>query len=162
MRSGLRAASYLRLMAKCLPPLLGVVVIAGCGGKSGKSETSGKSATGGTPIKTITIRETEFKLTPSKVTLSKPGTYEFKAVNDGHLNHALEIEGNGVEAKSDQAFPGESRTLKVTITKSGEYEMYCPVDGHRNEGMNGSVKLGTSGGGGGTGGTTTSSSSTGY
>jgi uncharacterized cupredoxin-like copper-binding protein len=99
-------------------------------------------------LKTIVIKETEFKLSPSSVTLSKPGTYKFKAENEGSYQHSLEIEGKGVksegseegEAELEQALnPGQSGVLTVTFQKPGTYEMYCPVDGHEQEGMKGEV-----------------------
>jgi plastocyanin len=141
--------------------ILGAVVVviaaSACGGGNGSSGSKEKSSSGsGTVIKTITISETEYKLTPSKVTLSKPGTYEFKVVNKGTITHALEVEGPGDEAKSSDIEPGKSTTLKATLDKSGTYEMYCPIDGHRQEGMEGKVTVG-SGGTMTTTGTTTSS-----
>src|SRR5437764_15021555 len=131
--------------------LLGAVVVvvgaSGCGGGgSGTSSSSGS----GTVIKTVTIDESEFKLAPSSVTLTKPGAYEFKAVNKGTISHALEIEGNGVEQKSSHIAPGSSTTIKVTFSGTGSYEMYCPVDGHKNQGMKGTITVGSSSGGGGT------------
>jgi hypothetical protein len=68
----------------------------GGGGKYGSSSsaatktTSGasKGASGGT-LNTIVIKETEMKLSPSTVTLSKPGTYAFKAENKGSTQHSL-------------------------------------------------------------------------
>ena len=99
-------------------------------------------------IKTVAIKESDFKLSPSRVTLSKPGTYAFKAENNGSVQHSLEIEGKGVkseggeagEAKLEQALnPGQSGVLTVSFQKSGTYEMYCPVDGHEQMGMKGKV-----------------------
>jgi uncharacterized cupredoxin-like copper-binding protein len=94
-------------------------------------------------IKTVAIKESEFKLSPSSVTLSKPGTYAFKAENNGSVQHSLTIEGKGVkgdEVELEQALsPGQSGVLRVTFQKSGTYEMYCPVDGHEQEGMKGEV-----------------------
>jgi uncharacterized cupredoxin-like copper-binding protein len=145
---------------------------AGSGGSSGRgSATSGKATTGesssgggggygssssaattsdssGGSIKTVVIKETEFKLSPSSVTLSKPGTYTFRAENKGSAQHSLEIEGKGVksegseggEAKLKQVLnPGQSGVLTVTFQRPGTYEMYCPVDGHEQEGMKGEV-----------------------
>ena len=118
---------------------------AGYGGPSGSgSATSGKATTG----KTVVIKETEFKLSPSSVTLSKPGTYMFKAENVGSMQHSLEIEGKGVKSEGSEGGeaelkqvldPGQSGVLTVTFQKSGTYEMYCPVDGHEQEGMKGEV-----------------------
>jgi hypothetical protein len=39
------------------------------------------------------------KLSPSTVTLSKPGPYAFKAENKGSAEHSLEIDGKGVRSK---------------------------------------------------------------
>jgi uncharacterized cupredoxin-like copper-binding protein len=118
------------------------------GNTSSSSAATTKSGTSGGAIKTIVIKETEFKLSPSSVTLSKPGTYKFKAENKGTTQHSLELEGKGIksegseegEAKLEQALnPGQSGVLTVTFEKPGTYEMYCPVDGHEQEGMKGEV-----------------------
>src|SRR5215212_6572075 len=99
-------------------------------------------------IKTVAIKERDFKLSPSRVTLSKPGTYAFKAENNGSVQHSLEIEGKGVkseggeagEAKLEQDLSsGQSSVLTVTFQNPGTYEMYCPVDGHKLAGMKGEV-----------------------
>jgi uncharacterized cupredoxin-like copper-binding protein len=114
---------------------------------SSSSPTTTNSSSGGA-LETIVIKETEFKLSPSSVTLSKPGTYKFKTENKGTTQHSLEIEGKGVksegseegEAELKQALnPGQSGVLTVTFQKPGTYEMYCPVDGHEQEGMKGEV-----------------------
>jgi hypothetical protein len=88
--------------------LLLALVLASCGGggqggggggsqtTAGKKATTGGEASGGA-IKTVTIKESEFKLSPSRVTLSKPGAYSFKAENDGSVQHSLEIEGKGLK-----------------------------------------------------------------
>jgi len=122
------------------------------GGKYGSSSsaatTTKKNVASGEPIKTIVIKETEFKLSPSTVTLSKPGTYAFKTENKGSSQHSLEIEGKGVkseggeagEAKLEQDLSsGQSSVLTVTFQNPGTYEMYCPVDGHKLAGMKGEV-----------------------
>jgi uncharacterized cupredoxin-like copper-binding protein len=126
------------------------VVLTSCGGGSyggssgggGGGSGSSHGKTGGV-IKTVAIKETEFKLSPSSVTLSKPGTYAFKAQDKGSTQHSLTIEGKGVkgdEVELEQALsPGQSGVLRVTFQKSGTYEMYCPVDGHEQEGMKGEV-----------------------
>jgi uncharacterized cupredoxin-like copper-binding protein len=123
----------------------------GGGGKYGSSSsaatTTTNGASGGT-LKTIVIKETELELTPSTVTLSKPGTYAFKAENKGSAEHSLEIDGKGVkskggevgEAKLEQTLdPGQSGVLTVSFQEPGTYEMYCPVIGHRLAGMKGEV-----------------------
>jgi uncharacterized cupredoxin-like copper-binding protein len=134
--------------------LLGVVVVAGCGssyGGGGSKKSSGGS--GGKVRKTITVSEKEFSLSPNSISVAKTGTYAFKAMNNGTTTHALEVEGNGVEAKTGNISPGSSATLKVKFSKNGSYEIYCPVDSHKQQGMKGDVTVGAASGGG--GGTTT-------
>jgi uncharacterized cupredoxin-like copper-binding protein len=145
-------------------PLLGAVVVvvavvAGCGGGNGGSASeagSETSSSGGSVIKTITISETEYKLTPSDVKLDKSGTYEFRVVNKGSITHALEVEGSGLEEESEDVDAGKSTTFKVTFKGDSSYEMYCPIDGHRDQGMEGEITIGSAGAGG--GGTTTDDS----
>src|SRR5215212_759522 len=114
----------------------------------GASNSASKGASGGV-LKTIVIKENEFELSPSTVTLSKPGTYAFKAENKGSTRHSLEIDGEGVKSKGGQVTgeaklepyldPGQSGVLTLSFQKPGTYEMYCPVIGHRLAGMKGSV-----------------------
>src|SRR5215211_353595 len=127
------------------------------GGKTSSSSaaTTTNSSSGGA-LKTVVIKETEFELSPSTVTLRKPGTYAFKAEDGGSTQHSLEIEGEGVksegsegeesegdeggEAQLEQTLdPGQSGVLLVSFQKPGPYEMYCPVDGHEQMGMKGKV-----------------------
>ncbi len=130
------------------------LILAGCGGAgssgnatSGSSNQSSKTAagSGGAAIKTIMVKETEYKLDPSKIVLSKPGTYAFKAEDKGKVQHSLEVEGKGVKGEEHEAKlksilnPGQSSVLRVTFTKPGTYEIYCPVDGHKQLGMKGEV-----------------------
>jgi uncharacterized cupredoxin-like copper-binding protein len=131
-----------------------VVGLTGCGGGNGNEQSGSSSSGSSSVVKTVTISETEYKLTPSSVSLPRTGKYEFKVVNKGSTTHALEIEGNGLDdQKSSEVAPGESTTLDVTFDKEGSYEMYCPVDGHKGLGMKGDLTVGSAGGGG--GGTTT-------
>jgi uncharacterized cupredoxin-like copper-binding protein len=131
--------------------VVAAVVSGGCGGSSKKASTkSAPASKGGAVVKTITIHETEYKLSPSSIALSKPGTYVFKGVNDGTTTHGLEVEGNGVEEENSDISAGSSGTLKVTLSKKGSYEIYCPVDGHKGLGMKGTVTVGGAGAAGGT------------
>jgi uncharacterized cupredoxin-like copper-binding protein len=147
---------------KRLALLVGLaVVLAGCGGKSGGSNTAAAPSSGGG--QTIQVKEMEFKLTPSSFTVSKPGTVTFEATNAGKIDHALELEGNGVEQKIGSIAPGSSGKLTVTLSKNGTYQLYCPIDGHRAMGMQATVVVGSaSAGGGGTTTNQTTSTKSGY
>src|SRR5690242_12191243 len=129
---------------------------AGCGGSygggGGNSGSTRAASTSGNAVsgagKTVTIAESEYKLTPSSVNVSATGTYTFKVMNKGSVAHALEIEGNGVEQKTAHIQPGSSATLTVDLAKNGKYELYCPIDGHRRQGMEGTLMVGSSAGAG--------------
>lgn len=130
------------------------LALSGCGG-GGKSTSS--PASSASPQQTVTISEAEFSVTPNAVDVGRPGTVAFKVRNIGHIAHALEIEGNGVEEKTSSIQPGQSATLTVELAKAGSYEMYCPIDGHEGKGMKGRI---TVGGSAGTGGMTTTEGTT--
>jgi uncharacterized cupredoxin-like copper-binding protein len=117
---------------------IAVLALAGCGGDgndSGGGATTTTSAAAGTPV---TMSLVDFALEPKTVQLDAPGTYTFKVTNDGQTQHALEIEGNGVEEETDTLSPGDSGEVTVELA-AGEYELYCPIDSHRANGMEGSL-----------------------
>jgi plastocyanin len=124
------------------------VGVTGCGGEetSGSEETQ---AAAGSSAQTVSVSETEFALDPDTVTLDAAGTYTFRAVNDGSIDHALELEGNGVEEETETIGAGESAELTVEL-KEGTYELYCPVGSHKAQGMVGKVVVGAGGAGGAT------------
>jgi plastocyanin len=144
------------LLACACVLLLGVLAGCGAGGGGGQASKSsansasqGSKAAAGPVLKTIEVKETEYRLDPAEITLNKPGTYTFKAVNSGSTTHALEIEGKGVEEETEDLAAGQSTELKVSL-KEGKYEIYCPVDAHKQQGMEGTVTVkGGSGGGSG-------------
>jgi uncharacterized cupredoxin-like copper-binding protein len=115
--------------------LASVFALAGCGGDDGGETTNGTSS------QTFTISESDFTLTPSTVTIDAAGTYTFEATNDGGVDHALEIEGNGIEEETETIGPGESASVTVDL-ETGTYEMYCPISNHRDLGMSGEVTVG--------------------
>jgi uncharacterized cupredoxin-like copper-binding protein len=111
------------------------LLAAACGGGGGGEATAGGAS------KTIEIAETEFALDPSTVSIDEPGTYTFRAVNQGKVEHALEIEGHGVEEETEKIAPGETAELTVELNEAGDYEMYCPVDDHKGMGMRGEITV---------------------
>jgi plastocyanin len=131
---------------------LAVPVASGCGG--------GDEAGDAGAVQTVEISETDFALEPETVNLDEAGTYTFRAVNNGDAPHALEIEGGGIEEKTEEIQPGESAELTVELD-TGEYEMYCPVGDHKDRGMVGTVVVGGGTGGGGAGTTETGETDTG-
>jgi plastocyanin len=132
------------------------LLVAGCGGYSSKPKKASAPASGA-PRQTISVSEKEYSLTPASFHVAGPGTYAFKAANNGTVAHALEIEGHGVDTRTGSIDPGSSATLTVKLMKTGSYEVYCPIDGHEAMGMKAELRLGGSPG---KGGTTTSQETT--
>lgn len=56
-------------------------------------------------------------------------------------DHAIGIEGGGVENQTSRVSPGQSADLTVEL-KAGQYEMYCPVDSHKDKGMKTEITVG--------------------
>lgn len=98
------------------------------------SAASSPAAAGGTSA--VTATETEFHIALSKTTFT-PGTYKFTAVDKGHLQHNLVIDGPGVnQAKTAGLLsPGQSESVTVTL-RQGSYDIFCGVPGHKAQGMN--------------------------
>jgi plastocyanin len=128
---------------------LAIPLAAGCGGDEDEGG-NGAQATDGGGAQTIQVSATEFAFDPSDIA-AEPGEVTFELTNDGGAPHALEIEGNGVEAETETIDGGETAELEVTLD-DGEYEIYCPVGNHANQGMVGRIVVG---GGAASGGATT-------
>jgi uncharacterized cupredoxin-like copper-binding protein len=98
------------------------------------SSAPAAAAAGGTTA--VTAIETEFHIALSKKSFS-PGTYKFTAVDKGHLQHNLVIDGPGVNMAKTAGLlsPGQSASVTVTLRK-GSYDIFCGVPGHKAEGMN--------------------------
>lgn len=109
-----------------------IAAAAGCG--------SGKRSGTATSEATVTIVEKDFSLTPSSPTV-KAGAVTIEASNEGGTDHALAIEGNGIEEqRTDTVGPGDQSFMTVDL-KPGTYTMYCPIDGHRALGMKGTITV---------------------
>jgi uncharacterized cupredoxin-like copper-binding protein len=115
---------------------IAVLALAGCGGNDdGSAVGTATTESSGTAVQVSLV---DFEIKPGTVNLDAPGTYTFEVTNDGQTEHALEIEGNGVEEETDTLGPGESGEVTVELA-AGEYELYCPVDDHRANGMEGTL-----------------------
>ena len=71
---------------------------------------------------------------------TKPGKVTVAMDNPSDVPHAVEVEGNGVEAEGKTV--GKGGVSKVTVdVKKGEYEYYCPVGNHADAGMEGTLTV---------------------
>jgi len=64
----------------------------------------------------------------------RPGKVAFNVENGGKEDHGFEIEGNGIEEKTNVLARGESESLEIDL-RPGTYTVYCPVKDHAKRGM---------------------------
>ena len=133
------------------------LIAAGCGGSDNSSSDNSSSNSSGTQGNTTDSTSTgggggggasTVKLTADPggalkfdtTTLSaKAGKLTVVMDNQSQTPHAVEVEGSGVEKKT-QTVTGGSAKMTVDL-KPGKYEFYCPVDGHKAAGMKGTLTV---------------------
>ena len=131
---------------------LATAVFAGCGGDDDEpesaatptataeaTETPAASSGGGETIEFSAPEDGSLKFDQGDVT-AKAGTATIKFNNPSSVPHAVEIEGNGVEAKTDVVTGSEAPPVEVDL-KPGTYTYYCPVGGHEQAGMKGTLTV---------------------
>jgi len=116
----------------------------GGGGAATQEEPSagGGGTSGGGAAQTLKIAADPsgaLKFDKSSLT-AKAGKLTIVMDNPSDLPHAVEIEGNGVEAKGETVTKGGVSKASADV-KAGEYEFYCPVDGHKQAGMEGTLTV---------------------
>jgi plastocyanin len=123
----------------------GVMAATGCGGDdssssgSGGTGTSSSSSSGGGQTLTVTA-DPGGAISWDKTKLdAKAGKVTLKLVNDSPVQHAIEVEGNGIEEQKTDVITNSSAEVTVDL-KPGTYEYYCPVDQHK-ESMKGTLTV---------------------
>ena len=148
----MRALSLIVLLCAFAAP------IAGCGGddddsggggggsgstSSGATNTEssggGAASGGGETLKIAADPSGALKFDKSSLT-AKAGKVTIVMDNPSDVPHAVEIEGNGVEAEGETVTKGGVSKASAEV-KPGEYEFYCPVDGHKQAGMEGTLTV---------------------
>jgi plastocyanin len=115
------------------------LALAGCGGDDESSTSGGGGGGGGGETLQLAAPE-DGSLKFDKTELeAKAGTVTIDFDNPSSVEHAVEIEGNGVEEASDTITDG--KTSVTADLKAGTYEFYCPVTGHREAGMKGTLTV---------------------
>jgi uncharacterized cupredoxin-like copper-binding protein len=106
----------------------------------GKSETE-KAAGGGARIALAADPSGAWKFDKDRLD-AKAGrvTIDFDNPSSANAEHAVEVEGNGVEEESKTIDPGQKTKLTVDL-RPGTYTYYCPVDGHEQAGMKGTLTV---------------------
>jgi plastocyanin len=144
----MRAFSLILLLAAIAVP------VAGCGGDDDSSSGggggsssggassgggAGSGAGGGQTLKIAADAGGALKFDKSSLS-AKAGKVTIVMDNPSSLPHAIEIEGQGVEAKGDTVTKGGVSKAGAKL-KAGKYEFYCPVDGHKAAGMKGTLTV---------------------
>lgn len=141
MRSGNEGRQVRRAATAAL---VGLAAVA-CGGESGgPGDSTPEPPPGGAGTGTaISAKLTEFEITLNEQSF-EPGKYTFRAVNEGQIQHALAVEGPGLDESTDTFNQGQSADLTVTLS-DGTYVVYCPVSNHRQQGMETEITVGAGG-----------------
>ncbi|HEX5852886.1 MAG TPA: plastocyanin/azurin family copper-binding protein [Solirubrobacteraceae bacterium] len=155
------AAIRSRSISKAAPAalLVGVLLLAGCGGdsySSSSSETKSTpaaapttSTTSSTPAagagggqKLSLAANTEGQLAYDTKSLSaKAGAVTIDFTNSSPVGHDVAVASDsGATVGATPTFQGGSKTLELNL-KPGTYTFYCTVPGHRAAGMEGTLTV---------------------
>jgi plastocyanin len=124
-----------------------LLALAGCGGGdetsgSGSGGGSSSSSSGGGGGQQLALSApADGSLKYDKTALdAKAGTVtiNFDNLSDS-TPHAVEIQGNGVDEKSDTVTG--AKTSVTADLKPGEYQFFCPVGTHASQGMKGTLTV---------------------
>ena len=108
----------------------GVLTAAGCGGDDSSSGSSGSSSSSGGGGDLTVTADPGGAISWDKTSLSaKAGSVTVKLVNQSSVPHGIEVEGNGVEEKTE-IVTGKDASVTVDL-KPGKYKYYCPVGTHK-------------------------------
>ena len=135
------------VFAIAVPVAVLAIIAAGCGSSSNSSTSSTGAAStqpasgGGQTEKLSADPSGALKFTQTSLT-AKSGTVTLQMTNPSSsgVEHAIAVEGNGVDQDGQIVQPGGTSTLSVDL-KPGKYEFYCPFDSHKQQGMTGTLTV---------------------
>ena len=149
-------------MKRTVPTAVACVAfsIAGCGGDDNKSSDSSSQSSDTTAQQPTTPADTsggggggggsqnlQLSADPSgqlkfdKTSLSaKAGSVTITMDNPSPVQHAVSVEGNGVDEDGETVGMGDKSSVTADL-KPGKYTFYCPVDGHEAAGMKGELTV---------------------
>jgi plastocyanin len=130
-----------RSIGVALTLLVTVLLAAGCGGDDNGSATTEETTTTAEATTLQLAADPSGALAFDKTELDAPaGAVTIELTNDSSVPHNVEVEGNGVEKRSDTI---TGATTSVTLDlQPGSYEFYCAVPGHKQAGMEGTLTVG--------------------
>jgi plastocyanin len=123
-----------------------VLAFAGCGGddkepasQPDSTSTPAAASGGGENLALSADPGGALKFDKTELT-AKAGKVTITMNNPSDVPHAVEIEGNGVEAEGKTVGKG-AKSIASGDLKAGTYDFYCPVGNHRAEGMEGKLTV---------------------
>ena len=119
-----------------------VLAFAGCGGddeEPASGSGSSSSSSGGENLAIAADPGGALKFDKTELT-AKAGKVTITMDNPSDVPHAVEIEGNGVNAEGKTVGKGE-KSIATSDLKAGEYKFLCPVGNHAAEGMEGTLTV---------------------
>lgn len=131
--------------------VLGALLLAACTPREEAADTTmgdtlgvGAAAPGATVpaatdtgARTVHVVLNEWRVSPSETTLDA-GRVMFHAMNEGEVQHGLEVEGQGQEGQTGNIPAGGTGSVTMSL-QPGNYTLYCPIvdarGNHRQMGM---------------------------
>ncbi|HEX2035872.1 MAG TPA: hypothetical protein VHS99_16965 [Chloroflexota bacterium] len=106
---------------------------------AGVAHASSATATPGVPE--VTVRLSEWSLSPGRVAVLAGQATRLVAANDGALPHALAVEGDGFYVESETIGSDQSAVMEVIFPAPGIYDLFCPIGlgQHRLLGQDGTL-----------------------
>jgi uncharacterized cupredoxin-like copper-binding protein len=90
-------------------------------------------------VRQVDVSGTEFRFTPSSITLKEGERVRVVFTNIGSAPHDFTIEGLGIKTKVIGS--GQTDSIEFVAPASGNYTFFCSVPGHRQAGMEGNIKV---------------------
>jgi plastocyanin len=110
--------------------IIGVLMLAACGGGSDESEPAG-------PARTVDIAAKEYSFNGDPGTIAAGDTITFVVSNTGSLDHQMQVlDGDGRQIdQTARLSPGQTGEVTVTFEDSGPYRLICDIDDHLSRGQ---------------------------
>lgn len=115
--------------------IVALVLLAALAGCRSQQETAAPQ------IPTLSVRLTDFDISPANPTVDEPSEVFIRIRNGGQVPHVLAVDGPEGEAKTDAIKPGGGATLRVSLTEPGSYRMYSPLENYAERGMRGRITV---------------------
>jgi plastocyanin len=114
------------LLGPVIGPLIGALVLAGCGTDEPSSAPADCTRVEGGAV-TLVARNLEWDTDCLRVTVGTEVTFTVRNEDDG-VKHDLEVYGNGIERMKTPLEAGPvTQTLKVTFPEAGTYSYVCTI-----------------------------------